>query len=120
MFYQNAKITETKLGCLHDRNIMTFWIMLDYGGSGQGFGGYCLDSYCKEKKEREPSVLTGYLVHGVLNTLELDSWENLKGTYVRAILDSDKCNAKVIGLGHIIKNKEFIFKDFPNRVKLAL
>ena len=77
-YYINAKITETKLGCLHDRGIMTFWIMLEFGSGGQGLGGYAMDSYCKTAQNRLQTSLTGEVVHGILSALELDSWEDLK------------------------------------------
>ena len=38
---KNAIITGTYLG-IEDHGILTFWLYLDYGGSGQGFGGYQL------------------------------------------------------------------------------
>ena len=40
---KNAIITGTYLG-IEDHGILTFWLYLDYGGSGQGFGGYQLDN----------------------------------------------------------------------------
>ncbi len=111
MIYKNALITGTRLGCLNDRGIMTFWITLDYGNSGQDFGGYCLDSYNKDRQERVQSVLTSDLIYNLLLVLGKDSWEDLKGTHVRAMLDKDGLAGKVIGLAHIIKDKEFNFKQ---------
>lgn len=111
MVYKNAIITSTKLGNIKDRGLMTFWIFLDYGDSSQGFGGYCLDRYDKTTEGRVQSVLTGDLVYNLLETLDLDSWEDLKGTVVRAILDEDTLNGKVLGLAHSIQNKEFNFVE---------
>jgi hypothetical protein len=112
MFYKNAKITSTKLGALSERGIMNFWIMLDYGdGCHQGLGGYALDSYDKEKGKRAQTKLTGELVFNILNVLELDSWEDLNGKYIRAIMEgANDFSAQVVGVAHIIKDQEFNFK----------
>ena len=107
MDYINAKITETKLGCLHDRGIMTFWIMLEFGSGGQGFGGYTLDSYCKTAQKRLQTALTGEVVHGILEALELDSWEDLKGKYVRIA----GFGQKILGIGHIVKDQFFMVDE---------
>lgn len=110
-YYINAKITETKLGCLHDRGIMTFWIMLEFGSGEQGFGGYAMDSYCKTAKKRLQTALTGEVVHGILEALELDSWEDLKGKYVRIAVDSPGFGQKILGIGHIVKDKFFMVEE---------
>ena len=111
MHYINAKITETKLGCLHDRGIMTFWIMLDFDGSGQGLGGYALDFYCKTTQKRLQTTLTGEVVYGVLIALELDSWEDLKGKYVRIAVDNPGLRQNILGIGHIVKDKFFMVDE---------
>lgn len=111
MHYINAKITETKLGCLHDRGIMTFWIMLEFDAGSQGFGGYVLDSYCKTAQKRIQTALTGEVVHGILEALELDSWEDLKGKYVRIAVDNPGLAQNILGIGHIVKDKFFMVKE---------
>lgn len=112
LHYQNAIITHTELGCLNDRGIMTFWIHLKWDGCGQGFGGYALDMYNKETKQREQSIYTADIIYGILNALELSSWEDLKGKYVRAIRTSDRLSGDVIGLAHIVKDKEFNIREY--------
>ncbi len=110
-YYINAKITETKLGCLHDRGIMTFWIMLEFGSGEQGFGGYVMDSYCKTSQKRLQTALTGEVVHGILSALELDSWEDLKGKYVRIFVGHPGSGQKILGIGHIVKDKFFMVSE---------
>ena len=110
----NAKITDTKLGCLNDRGIFTFWIMLDYGSTGQGFGGICLDNYNKQTQQRYHSNLTGEIISGILVALELDSWEDLKGKYVRVQRTDEGLNGTVVGIGHIVKDKFFNIRDCIN------
>lgn len=67
----NAKIESTMLG-IEDHGIFTFMIHLDYGGSGQGFGGYALGGEYTDK-----------LIRRVLKVVGVEKWEDLKGKYVR-------------------------------------
>lgn len=94
---KNAQIEKTALG-FHDGfgSIKTAWITLNYGGSGQGFGGRSLG----EKA-------TDAFVYGVLNALECESWESLKGMHCRAIIEDEL----VVGIGHILKDKWFVARE---------
>lgn len=49
---RNAKIRHTMLG-IEDHGIFTFVLDLDYGGSGQGAGMYCLDHH-EDNKDYRP------------------------------------------------------------------
>ena len=114
----NAKITDTKLGCLKDRGIFTFWIMLEYTNGGQGFGGFCLDEYNKQTQQREHSNVTGEVISGILKALDVDSWEDLKGKYVRVQRTDEGLGGTVVGIGHIVKDKFFNIRDcFATHVK---
>lgn len=114
----NAKITDTKLGCLKDRGIFTFWIMLEYTNGGQGFGGYVLDVYNVLTKERDHSNVTGEVISGILKALDVDSWEDLKGKYVRVQRTDEGLGGTVVGIGHIVKDKFFNIRDcFATHVK---
>lgn len=53
---ENAQIESTMLG-MEDHGILTFFLSLKFEGSGQGFGGYAMDSYDKAKKRRVGSAL---------------------------------------------------------------
>ncbi|WP_423258771.1 hypothetical protein, partial [Escherichia coli] len=44
---KNAVITGTMLG-VEDHGILSCMIYLDYGGAGQGFGGYAFDTPVKK------------------------------------------------------------------------
>lgn len=112
MEYINAKVTNTQLGCLHDRGIMTFWIHLEFGIGGKGFGGYCLDSWDSDNNERVQSKLTGDMIYGILQALDLDSWEDLKGKYVRVAVDEKGFGQKLLGIGHIVNDKFFMIEDW--------
>lgn len=94
---KNAKITGTDLG-FHDGygSIRDAWVRLDYGGSGQGFGGFVLGG-----------VYTDAFVYGVLDALECEAWEKLPGQYCRAEI----VNGVVNGIGHPLKDRWFRPKD---------
>ena len=95
---QNATVTSTELG--GDERGPSFWLHLDYGGSSQGFGGYRLGG-----------EFTNYVVMGILDTLEVASWEKLKGTPVRAKIE----DGTIVSIGHYIKEQWFTPKEW--RVK---
>ena len=89
---RNARIKSTSLG-REDHGIMTCYLHLDYGGSGQGFGGYVMG---------EGAYGVNFIT-GILDTLEVSSWEKLPGTHLR-VKASD---SKVEYIGHIINDKWF-------------
>jgi len=96
-FTGNAKIDSTDLG-FHDGvgSIPNFWLRLSGEGWVQGFGGYALGG-----------VFTHKAIYGILNTLEVESWEKLTGQLVRFRRESDQWSAKVVAIGHPIKDKWF-------------
>lgn len=87
----NAQITSTRLG-FEDHGILSAMIILEWDSSSQGFGGYSLE------KQR-----MSIFVKGVLKTLEIDNWEDLKGKYVRI----KQNNNKIHEIGNIVKDKWF-------------
>ena len=88
---KNAKIESTFLG-YEDHGIFTCFIHLDYGGTSQQFGGY--------------SIGVKFLI-AVLKTLEVESWENLKGQHIRVEATHDKVHK----IGHLLKDKWFDPKE---------
>ena len=88
----NARIRETHLG-FEDHGVFTFSLMLDYGGSSQGFGHIGLGT----GGER-----AGDMVLGVLKALELAKWEDLPGKYCRVRIGKD---GMVEEIGHILKDQ---------------
>ena len=56
----NARIRSTTLG-VEDHGIFTAWLNLDYGGSGQGFGGWALDGkpVKRDAHSRRPGTAYG-------------------------------------------------------------
>lgn len=106
---QNARITSTTLG-VNDHGIMDAWLMLDYGGSGQGFGGYALDEPLKRdgKFVRRAGTSFGLqFIMDLLATLEVESWEKLPGTVLRVRLSGDGFGGKIEAVGHYMKDQWF-------------
>jgi len=86
---ENAVIRSTFLG-VEDHGILTFSLGLDGDGWGQSFGGYCCDG-----------PMMAVAVRLVLETLKVDSWENLIGTNVRMVGTSEK----ITKIGHVVEDR---------------
>jgi hypothetical protein len=109
---QNARITGTMLG-VEDHGILSAFVHLDYGGTGQGFGGYSLDATPAERSahsKRRPHAACGLFVARVLEVIGVDTWEELKGKSVRVRTE----DGLVVALGHYLLDKWF-----EPRVELA-
>ena len=88
---KNATIESTMLG-FEDHGILTFMITVTFGDNSiQGFGGY---------------VLHHEHIKGILNTLEVGRWEDLKGVNLRVELSSE-VNSTITKIGHISKDQWF-------------
>ena len=86
---RNAKITAVSISQKH---FLSSWLTLDYGGAGQGFGGYALGGEA-----------TTLWIKGILNALDVEKWENLPGTVIRVVQD----HGKVYRIGHALKDQWF-------------
>lgn len=91
MEIKNAKISSTSIG-FDDRG-PSFWIHVDYGGAGQGFGGYRLGS-----------GFTDYVLFGILKAVGCEKWENLKGKPVRVKIND---SGTIQSIGHYLEDKWF-------------
>ena len=83
---------------------MTFWLHLDYGGSGQGFGGYGLGDY------KKPCGFGIAAISKVLDVLDVREWEKLPGTPCRVEYE----HSKVHRIGHFLKDQ---WVDLPKLAK---
>lgn len=111
---QNAVIKSINLG-IEDHGILTCWLNLEFGeSSGQGFGGFALDTYNKALDKRVGHAVGTQYILRVLETIGVDNWEDLKGKTIRI----DGNDGRIEGIGHIIKNKWFYpreeLRDFKN------
>lgn len=104
---KNAVIESAVLD-IAERGLLTGWLQLDYGGSGQGFGGYALylpKSFAHHTLESG----AGHWVYRCCEIAGVGKWDQLKGKTIR--VDSD--GGQVYGIGHIVKDDWFYpEKDF--------
>ena len=108
----NAEITNTKLG--EEHGCLTADLTIEGSGWGCVFGGYCLDHWFAKPGEHHSSDGYGAIIE-LMKTLEVDSWESLKGQYVRVEIEG--WGGKILRVGHLMKDKWFSFKDYFEQVK---
>lgn len=99
----NAVITSASLSNA-DHGMLSSFLMLDYGHSGQGFGGFAL--YNPRYKDTSGNY-AGHWIWRILEVTETSDWSQLKGKNIRAKIK----NGRVIAIGHIIKDNWFNPED---------
>jgi hypothetical protein len=72
---------------IEDHGILTFFLHFDFGGSGQGFGGYTLDAWDKNKDRRIGTVFGMDLILKLLQTFDVDRLEQIVGRTCFALYD---------------------------------
>jgi len=106
---RNAKIMSTMLG-FEDHGIFTCWLYLDYGGAGQGFGGYSFDTPINDENGKLIRIGGAYgaeFIRKILKTVGVDKWEQLPGKHIRV----ESSNTGVGRIGHIIEDQWFAPDD---------
>lgn len=86
----NAKIRSAVIE-IEDHGILTLWLHLDYGGSGQGFGGYSIEKNA------------GFWMRRIFDVLEVYRWSDVAGNNIRVKIEDGLAK----GIGNIIKDKWF-------------
>lgn len=86
----------------NDSSLLTAWLDLDYGGSGQGFGGYAL---YLPKSFRHHQMLShaGHFIWRCMEIAGVEEWGKLPGKTVRVQASLDRVHA----IGHIVKDDWF-------------
>lgn len=91
-----------------DRGMLTAWIDLDYGGSGQGFGGFVLYNPHNSTTNRD---VTGVFIWNCMKVGGVSDWSKLPGKAVRVCIE----DGLVHKIGHIIEDIWFdpsqVFKE---------
>ena len=105
---KNAIITSARI-TNDDHGILSAWLHLDYGGSGQGFGGYALYLPKSFEHHNDGFPFCGHFIWRVLEVAGVSDWSDLAGKTIRVKAD----NGKVKAIGHIVKDDWFDpSKDF--------
>lgn len=109
MEIKNAKISSAELS-MSDHGCLTMWLMLDGGGWGCGFGGYCLGKGYLGAKEFEGSAKGMESIMRIMDVVGVEKFTDLKGRYVRAELEG--WGGGINRIGNITEDKWFSYKDF--------
>jgi hypothetical protein len=92
-----------------DHGLLSAWLFLDYGGSGQGFGGYALYLPKDWKHSKYQPNFAGHFIWRVMEIADVNEWSKLAGKTIRVKADFGKVEA----IGHIVRNDWFDpTKDF--------
>ena len=97
---ESARITSDSHGSLGA------WLILDYGGSGQGFGGWVL-YLPKSFTHHELKSVAGHFIYRVMEIAGVAEWDELAGKTIRARGDDTGIEA----IGHIVKDDWFCPRD---------
>lgn len=108
---ENARIDRVTL-TTESHGVLTAWVYLDFGGSGQGFGGWCLQ-VSKESRYWKREGIAGYYIMRLLEIAEVDEWAKLAGAPVR--IQRKHEFGRIVAIGHFLKDDWFCpaedFKD---------
>ena len=99
---RNAIITDASITS-DDHGCLSAWLMLDYGGSAQGFGGYALYLPKSWKHHNAASGYAGHFIWRVMEVAGVTKWDALKGKTIRVRAS----HSGVEAIGHIVKDDWF-------------
>jgi hypothetical protein len=105
MEIQNAIIESASITS-DDHRILTVWLSLNYGGSGQGFGGYAL-YLPKSFTHHERKSFAGHFIWRVMEIAGVTEWSDLIGKTIRV----RKTHSGVEAIGHIVNNDWFVPRE---------
>lgn len=106
----NGRITGTRLG--EEHGCLTAGLTIEGDDWCLCFGGQALSEWSNTNK---PTCGARAIVK-LLRTLDLEKWEQLRGTYVRVKYD-EICRGEITTIGHIDKDRWFSFKEFFEKCK---
>ena len=86
-----------------DRGLLTAWLHLNYGGSGQGFGGFNLYLPKDYGHFTNKGDFAGHFIFRCMEIAGVTKWQDIKGKTVRVRAD----HGRVEAIGHIVKDDWF-------------
>lgn len=94
---QLAKVTKASLE-IKERNILNFWIHVEYEeGGGQGVGGICLDTWDENKKRRVGTAYGCEMIRRLLKIFNVDDLSEVKDQYIWVLGEGDGLSFKPKG-----------------------
>ena len=99
---RNAIITSASI-TNDDHGLLSAWLHLDYGGSGQGFGGYALYLPKDYRHSNNQRNYAGHFIWRCMEVAGVEKWEKLQGKTIRVRCEHSKVHA----IGHIVKDDWF-------------
>lgn len=103
---RNAIIKSTKI-TNDDHGLLSAWLMLDYGGSSQGFGGHTLYLPKSFNNHAGQVNIAGHFIWRVLEVAGVTEWGQLVGKTIRV----RGTNGGIEAIGHIINDDWFVPGD---------
>lgn len=105
----NARIDSARIQM--DREVfLSAWLGLDYGGSGQGFGGYVLGGSTTGGVRAAAANKKPYAALFIVRCMEIagvDSWDKMVGKVIRV----EHNHSDVRRIGHALKDDWFCPKE---------
>jgi len=96
-----------------DHGLLSAWVHLDFGGTGQGFGGYSLYLPKCFTNSTNQKNYAGHFIWRVMEIAGVSEWGRLPGKTIRVRKESEF--GLIIAIGHIINDDWFDPKsDFEN------
>lgn len=86
---------------------LSAWLTLNYGGSGQGFGGFMLYAPDGWTAHNSGGDYTGHFVYRCMEIAGADDWNKMVGKTIRVRLDHDGLSGTILAIGHIINDVWF-------------
>jgi hypothetical protein len=86
-----------------DHGVLSAWLFLDYGGTGQGFGGYALYLPASFTHSTNQKNLAGHFIWRCMEVAAVHEWSELKGKTIRVRHEHSTVHA----IGHIVKDDWF-------------
>jgi hypothetical protein len=100
---RNAIVKDARIRT--DDGFLTIWLDLDYGGTGQGFGGYSLylPSSFGHHKQSTSYNFAGHFIWRVMEICDVTEWSGVIGSTIRVRQE----HSGVQAIGHIVKDDWF-------------
>jgi len=120
MYEQIAKIRKAYFG-VEDHGLLACYLDFDFGGSGQGTGGHCLDEPIHDESgkflRREGTAYGMQFLAAVMRAAGVDSWDKLEGRTVYALRDHEGWGGQIIGIAPLPTEtgEEFIFDSLREK-----